>query len=144
LSVFPSDDRGFTDLEKLPKSDRVTYDIKNNLVMFNGNSAHEVNDYSGNRYSIVYFTIGCHAKMTDECREGLAKIGMPVPAPDEDSRALLGAPPGYNKRKAETSTKPTLRCWAMKDINCKPGRSSLKKDLHKVTKTMLKKKPAGK
>jgi len=145
LSVFPSDDRGFTDLDKLPKSDRVTLDIKNNLVMFNGNSAHEVDDYSGNRYSIVYFTIGCHAKMTDECRQGLAKIGMPVPASDEDSRALLGAPPGYGKRKAETSAKPTLRSWATKDINsCKPGRVKRGQDSKKVTKVILKKKPAGK
>jgi len=147
LNVFPSDDRAVTDLDKLPKGDCVTCDIKNNLVMFNGNSAHEVNDYSGDRYSIDYFTIGCHAKMTEECRQGLAEIGMPVPDPNEDPRSLLAAPPGYGKRKAETSTKPTLRSWAMKDLNsCKPGRSVAKKgqDSKTVKKTMLKKKPAGK
>lgn len=147
LNVFPSDDRAVTDLDKLPQSDRVTVDIKNNLVMFNGNSAHEVNDFSGNRYSIVYFTIGCHGKMTDECRQGLADISMPVPAHDEDPRSLLAAPPGYGKRKAEISAKPTLRTWAMKDLNsCKPVRPVVKKgqDSKKVMKPMLKKKPAGK
>merc|ERR1712070_692306 len=105
--------------------------------MFNGNSAHEVEDFKGNRFSIVYFTIGCHAKMTEECRKGLAKIGMPVPAPDEDCRSLLAAPPGYGKRKAEISTKPTVRSWAMEDINkCKPGRSAVKmgQDSKKVIK----------
>lgn len=147
LSVFPADDRSVSvsDLDKLPQDDRMTFDIKNNLVMFNGNSAHEVNDYSGDRYSIVYFTIGCHSKMTEECRQGLAKIGMPVPAPDEDPASLLAAPPGYSKGKAKAASGLTVRSWAMKDLNrCKPGRPTVKsgQDSKKVIKT-TKKKPAA-
>jgi len=145
LSVFPSDDRAVTDLDKLPMDDRVTFDIKNNLVMFNGNSAHEVDDYSGDRYSIVYFTIGCHSKMTDECRQGLAKIGMPVPAPDEDPRSLLAAPPGYSKGKSRSASGVTVRSWAMKDLNRrKPGSPTVKngQDSKKVIKK-TQKKPAA-
>jgi len=147
LNVFPSDDRAVSDLDKLPQSDRVTLDIKKNLVMFNGNSAHEVNDYSdGDRYSIVYFTIGCHSKMTDECRQGLADICMPVPAPDEDPRSLLAAPPGY--KQGVSAKGKTLRSWPMKDLdNLRPpstaaGQFGLKETSQKMPNKASKKAPA--
>lgn len=155
LNVFPSDDRAVKDLDKLPQGDRVTVDIKKNLVMFNGNSAHEVNDYSGgDRYSIVYFTIGCHSKMTEECRQGLAKISMPVPDADEDPRSLLATPPGYSgKRKANVTAGPTLRSWPMQDLDSrKPSdkqRPQMKKEPEprkvavKVMKKVLKKPSAS-
>jgi len=115
LHVFPSDDRAIKDESKLPESDRVTLDIRNNLAMFNGNSAHEVSDYEGDRYSVVYFTMGCHAKMNDACRRDLAAIGMPVPAVDEDPHSLLSAPTGYGKTPGRTRGQ-ALRTWAVDDL----------------------------
>merc|ERR1711988_623708 len=83
LAVFPKDDRQW-ELSKLPLKDRTVVDLKNSLVLFNGNSAHEVESFQGSRFSVVYFTLGCHAKASEEDRAALKKIGFPVPAKNED------------------------------------------------------------
>eukprot|EP00928_Gymnodinium_smaydae_P098911 TRINITY_DN9308_c2_g1_i1.p1 TRINITY_DN9308_c2_g1~~TRINITY_DN9308_c2_g1_i1.p1 ORF type:complete len:512 (+),score=107.10 TRINITY_DN9308_c2_g1_i1:65-1600(+) len=140
LHVFPSDDRSITDLAKLPQSDRVTLDIKKNLAMFNGNSAHEVSEYIGDRYSVVYFTVGCHAQMSDENRRDLAAMGFAVPDADEDPTSILSAPSGYkrpvarpaaktstavSKRSAGSGLKP-LRTWPISSLNSRGKLSNAK------------------
>jgi len=123
LAVFPEDDRGKSDLSKLPMSDRMSVDISTNLVMFNGNSAHEVDDFNGNRYSVVYFTAGCHAKASEENKDDLRRLGFPYPADDEDPHALLPVPNGYDKpvlpvKKAATnkSAVPKVRVWNASEL----------------------------
>lgn len=111
LNVFPEDDReSIRQLEKLPLKDRETVDLRTNMAMWNGNSAHEVQDFVGNRYSVVYFAAGCHAKASDEDKAKLRELGFPYPATDEDPEALLDAPVGYGKGAVpKHSTK--LRVW---------------------------------
>merc|ERR1712137_900455 len=83
--------------------------------MFNGNSAHEVEDFKGNRFSIVYFTAGCHAKASKEDKAKLVEYGFPYPADDEDPYALLGKPVGYDKKgvpnKSSPKSQPKYRVW---------------------------------
>lgn len=108
LCYFPRDDRT-VDIAKLPESDKTTLDIKKNLCMFNGNSAHEVNDFEGSRYSVVWFTVGCHAKAPDHCKAACAEMNMPFPAVDENPHSLLAAPAGYAKGVASRPVaRPTL------------------------------------
>merc|ERR1712080_20865 len=75
LNVFPEDDRS-TPLEALRPNGKVQFDIKNGLAMFNGNSAHEVESFQGNRFSIVYFTLGCHAEASPADKAGLRSLGI--------------------------------------------------------------------
>jgi hypothetical protein len=101
LNYYPHDD-GKIDLQKLQKTssnkaDKL--DLKNGLVLFNGNSAHRVDDFTGNRYSIVYFTLGCHAKMKEADRKTLEKMGVATPKPDECPYKLICAPLGEKSQK---------------------------------------------
>lgn len=96
LNVYPNDDRDLIKrVEDVPQKDRMALDIKTNLAMFNGNSAHEVDDFKGNRFSIVWFTCGCHAKADSQYKEALETMGMPYPAADESPYAILEKPQGY-------------------------------------------------
>lgn len=150
LNVFPEDDKS-KDLKALPEKGKVQVDIKEKLVMFNGNSAHEVEAFKdGNRFSVVYFTIGCHAKAKDEDKSKLADLGFLVPAVDEDPLALLGKPQGYSKAGAAagsgsvatpvrgTSKVPKLRIWSSGAL-AKGGRSKVTKS----KKLLVIKKPAA-
>merc|ERR1712066_500621 len=109
LCVFPEDDRDKKDVCKLPASDKQRLNIKDNLAMFNGNSAHEVENFSGERLSVVYFTLGCHDRAKDEDVEFLKKLGFPFPAKDENPHKHLRPPLGYGK-KAVAHGK-TLLTW---------------------------------
>jgi len=55
LSVWPEDNKQEGKPHQLPEKMKQTVDIKKNLVLFNGNTAHEVNDFEGTRFSVVYF-----------------------------------------------------------------------------------------
>jgi hypothetical protein len=121
LNVFPEDDRDKSDLSKLPQSDKQCLNIKDNLAMFNGNSAHEVDEFTGDRLSVVYFTLGCHDRAKEEDIAFLKKLGFPYPAKNEDPYKHLRAPKGYNKKNEVGHGKP-LRTWKCSDLvkNAKP------------------------
>merc|ERR1711920_47771 len=120
LSVFPNDDKS-RELEKLPEEDRVACDIKKNLCMFNGNSAHEVADFTGRRYSVVYFTASCHARAKQEDIDKLREMGVPFPSPDVDPHAILHAPAGYRSGMSSPSVRRSvpkqLRLWPVEDLS---------------------------
>lgn len=99
LNYWPEDVGG--DLQHLPKSKKVSLDLKNGLALFNGNCAHSVDAFKGSRYSIVFFTLGCHASVKPEDRKKLDLMGIPFPAPDADPYELLRAPRGYGSKGAE-------------------------------------------
>jgi len=122
LSVFPEDDRdSINDLDKLPEKDRVTVDISKDMVMWNGNSAHEVSDFTGERFSVVYFTAGCHAKAKEEDKAKLREFGFPYPAADEDPFALLAKPQGYGKGVVPKHANK-LRKWSAAQMAKRSGR----------------------
>jgi len=106
LNYYSHDD-GKADLEELQsksagKAERL--DLKNGLALFNGNSAHSVDDFQGNRYSIVYFTLGCHAKMKQQDRETLESLDVATPAPDEDPYNIIRAPLGERAQRRYVAT----------------------------------------
>ncbi|CAJ1445447.1 unnamed protein product, partial [Effrenium voratum] len=114
LSVWPEDNKS-SHLNQLPAKEKVTVDISENLVMFNGNTAHEVQDFEGERFSIVFFCCGCHAKTPAEVKKELTELGFPVPPADEERYRMLRQPRGYGaKSTAAKSGKLALRMFPLK------------------------------
>jgi len=122
LNYFPHDD-GKIDLEQLEKKTFAKaehLDLKNGLCLFNGNSAHCVDDFQGNRYSIVYFTLGCHAKMKAEDRLRMEKWGIKAPSADENPYKIIRAPLGEKSARRYAATPmrkggqelPPCRYWS--------------------------------
>mmetsp|Transcript_69094 Transcript_69094/g.182519 ORF Transcript_69094/g.182519 Transcript_69094/m.182519 type:complete len:509 (-) Transcript_69094:171-1697(-) len=111
LDYWPDDTGGI--LEDLPKS-KQSFDLTEGLALFNGNCAHGVQPFKGSRYSLVYFTLGCHPSIKHEDRERMKNIGFPLPATNEDPFKLLRPPKGYLKKAGATPTKkelPAYRCY---------------------------------
>jgi len=101
LNYYPHDD-GKIELKELESkgTDRACkLDLKSGLALFNGNSAHSVDDFEGNRFSIVYFTLGCHSQMKKADRDKLQLMGVAVPTADEDPFKLIRAPYGVKACK---------------------------------------------
>eukprot|EP00442_Polarella_glacialis_P009151 CAMPEP_0115083102 /NCGR_PEP_ID=MMETSP0227-20121206/20324_1 /TAXON_ID=89957 /ORGANISM="Polarella glacialis, Strain CCMP 1383" /LENGTH=509 /DNA_ID=CAMNT_0002471373 /DNA_START=78 /DNA_END=1607 /DNA_ORIENTATION=- len=99
LNYWPEDDQACK-VEKLEGSDSVAFDLNRGLALFNGNCAHSVNDFEGSRYSVVYFTLGCHAKMPQKARDELKSLGVFGPAPGANRYTLLRPPHGITGKKA--------------------------------------------
>mmetsp|Transcript_26688 Transcript_26688/g.53382 ORF Transcript_26688/g.53382 Transcript_26688/m.53382 type:complete len:496 (+) Transcript_26688:44-1531(+) len=115
LKYWPEDDRQVDKLDKLKESQAVEIDLKNNLALFSGNCAHAVGNFTGERYSIVYFTVGCYALAPKECKDALQAMGMQVPSPNEDPFKFLRRPQGYGSRgrtpEKGKSGKPTYQAF---------------------------------
>jgi len=109
LQYWPEDAGG--DLKDLQKDARITMDLQKNLALFNGNCAHAVDDFAGSRYSIVYFTVGCHAAIEQKDREQLQRLGFPYPAADADPFELL-RPLGGKGGVGDSSAKAHGSCPA--------------------------------
>mmetsp|Transcript_116681 Transcript_116681/g.341556 ORF Transcript_116681/g.341556 Transcript_116681/m.341556 type:complete len:537 (+) Transcript_116681:84-1694(+) len=110
LNYWPEDDKGM-DLESLPEAKGVALDIgssaEGGLALFNGNSAHSVEAFQGTRYSVVFFTLGCHDRAVQEDRDFLSSLGVSFPRPDEERYGLLRAPRGYGLRPPATPMRDT-------------------------------------
>mmetsp|Transcript_23063 Transcript_23063/g.53362 ORF Transcript_23063/g.53362 Transcript_23063/m.53362 type:complete len:468 (+) Transcript_23063:51-1454(+) len=113
LVFWPEDDRS-SKIPELPYQKRVTLDIAKNLAMFNGNSAHEVEAFKGNRFSVVYFTIRAHAKIPAEFRKKLMEMDFALPKKDEERYSMIRPPRGYNSKAPLKDKKPVIRTWPMK------------------------------
>eukprot|EP00933_Yihiella_yeosuensis_P035971 TRINITY_DN2966_c0_g2_i1.p1 TRINITY_DN2966_c0_g2~~TRINITY_DN2966_c0_g2_i1.p1 ORF type:complete len:487 (-),score=123.84 TRINITY_DN2966_c0_g2_i1:185-1645(-) len=130
LCYFPEDDRQCDKLERLPQSKKVQLPIKDSLALFNGNCGHSVNDFKGNRFSIVYFTCGCYDLAPKICKDNLEKLGFSYPKKDENRYKLLRKPLGYAApAKAPAKSAPAYRLYSAKDLaKVKPTiKQSLKK-----------------
>mmetsp|Transcript_26075 Transcript_26075/g.77929 ORF Transcript_26075/g.77929 Transcript_26075/m.77929 type:complete len:521 (+) Transcript_26075:75-1637(+) len=122
LNYWPEDDKG-TDLEGLPEAKAVHLDIgcgpEGGLALFNGNSAHSVEAFQGTRYSVVYFTLGCHDRAGQEDRDFLQRLGVSFPSPAEERYAILRAPRGYGARPPATpmrDARPAVLFWKSGDL----------------------------
>jgi len=98
--------------------DKITMDISKQLLLFDGNRGHSVENFKGNRYSLVYFCTGQFSKANKTVRGELERCGFNFPTKEGLSIAkdLLGNPRGYKalkKTKAVTagSKKPTAITW---------------------------------
>ncbi|CAE7161923.1 unnamed protein product [Symbiodinium pilosum] len=112
LSVWPEDDKSGS-LKTLPEKKKNTLDISKNLALFNGNMAHEVADFEGSRYSVVYFTAGCHAKMPDDVRQQLKDLDFMLPKKAEKRYSVLRAPTGYFSKVSKPKG-PAVMTWRVK------------------------------
>jgi len=68
------------EVEQLDKKDCVTFDLAKDTTIFDGCRAHEVQDFTGNRYSIVFFSASGYQKVPEKDVKYLKSIGMPYPA----------------------------------------------------------------
>lgn len=128
LNYFSGDDRTKS-LDEVKKQKHESLDLSNGLALFNGNSAHCVDDFEGNRYSIVYFTMSFHGKMKPEARKDLTNMGFNVPDPDADPYVLLRAPlDGRKGAKASTGSAsdrlPACRYWPKKALDASKKRKA--------------------
>jgi len=120
LNAWPDDDRHVDKLEHLKDEDKVQLDMKKGIVLFNGNSGHSVEPFTGQRFSVVYFTAGCFDKAPEECKQELRDLGMVYPLPTEDRYALLSPPRGYSalgrgEARREEEALPAIRFFPFED-----------------------------
>jgi len=128
LNYWPSDDKK-TPLEEfdLNDKDKVTVNIKDNLMLFDGNRGHFVNSFKGERFSLVFFSIRTWNKVPKEDAKEAANCGIPLPTKSSmpSVQSLLGpkGKEGYQvypdrgvKRKADSTppktSAPKKRCIA--------------------------------
>ncbi|CAE8625520.1 unnamed protein product [Polarella glacialis] len=93
LQYLPGDDRS-RKLEELSPCEALTFDAKNGFILFDGNRAHEVQDFKGHRYSLVYFTCNRSDQMPAENQKALNQLGIKYPTADgiEKLKATLDTP----------------------------------------------------
>jgi len=98
LCYWLDDDKGLP-LDQLRDEDKVRIDTSSNLCLFDGNRAHEVEHFKGERYSLVFFTVGKYWKATQEVQSRLADRGFPVPTDEtmKEATKLLPPPRGYSR-----------------------------------------------
>jgi len=87
LLYWPRDvKRPRPEVQKLEKKDSVTFNLATSTEVFDGNRAHEVESFKGERYSLVFFTARGYGKVKAPKVKYLKKIGFPWPTPQELAR----------------------------------------------------------
>lgn len=118
LQYWPEDAGG--KLEQIPEKEKVVIDIRKGLTLFNGNCAHAVEDFSGARYSVVYFTVGCHPQILAEDKAKLQRLCIPCPSLREDPYILLRPPRGYgSSKKTKTGAAEASSAGVLASKRCK-------------------------
>jgi len=110
LNYWPADDKK-TPLEELKKADKITVNIKDNLLLFDGNRGHYVNKFQGERYSLVFFSIRTWHKAPKDVVKAAINVGIPVPTAKSMTygQSLMG-PSGKNGYRLWPSPKrPTTK-----------------------------------
>jgi len=82
LMYWPKDtQRPRVDVKTLDKADNVVFDLAKDTTIFDGCRAHEVRDFTGERYSIVFFSASGYPKVPTANVKYLQGLGMPWPTP---------------------------------------------------------------
>jgi len=127
LNYWPSDDKK-KPLEEFNHKEKVTVDIKENLLLFDGNRGHYVNKFQGERYSLVFFSVRTWNKIPQVEVKAAAECGIVVPSKknmasmqrllgpsgDEGYRVSPAPANGINtgmgsKRKAASTSEPKAK-----------------------------------
>mmetsp|Transcript_17757 Transcript_17757/g.41177 ORF Transcript_17757/g.41177 Transcript_17757/m.41177 type:complete len:458 (+) Transcript_17757:55-1428(+) len=66
-------------LDTLCLKDSKAYNLKKTTVVFDGNRAHEVEPFEGERYSVVFFTAGGYKKVDKKLEATMKRLGYPWP-----------------------------------------------------------------
>jgi hypothetical protein len=105
LNYFPEDDRscGLDVLEAEHADKSVSNDISKGLFLFDGKRGHWVNDFEGERYTLVFFTCPRYDRISDEGKAHVDAGGFPFPTEESMDKLLnvLRKPAGYGKHSAE-------------------------------------------
>lgn len=112
LEYYADDDKSLS-LEKLEPKPHGTVNIKEALLLFDGNRGHAVTDFKGKRYSLVFFSINKSGRASGEQRKKLRDSGINFPEDKDMKRALslLPAPRGYDNSH---KTAPVVRSWKLR------------------------------
>lgn len=96
LLYWPDDDRRVA-LEGLLDEHATSLDIGKQPAIVDGNRAHKVQAFEGERFSLVFYTADKYAKTPEPVREALTRAGVMWPSEETlaAARALLPAPKGY-------------------------------------------------
>merc|ERR1719491_663262 len=78
LNYWPSDDKK-QPLEDFTDKAKVTVNIKDNLLLFDGNRGHCVSGFKGERYTLVFFSIRTWNKAPKSDAEEAKRCGIPLP-----------------------------------------------------------------
>jgi len=111
LTYFPEDNRSLKldQLAKLGPEHSETLSLKSkgrsNMVLFNGNCAHSVAPFKGQRYSVVYFTCGCFAGICEQDRNALKDLGIPCTPVNADRYKFTREPRGYESSSRQPLAK---------------------------------------
>lgn len=113
LCYFPNDDKSL-DLENLPKSDMVTLDLRKRMALFDGRRAHQVEPFSGERYSLVWFTCPRNDRADAKALAAMQLCGFNVPTKKQTATALalLKPPNGYSSG-AKSTPEGKHRTWSL-------------------------------
>jgi len=78
LNYFPKDfkEPGRCEVEDLDPKDSVALDLSKKFAFFNGNNAHGVQPFKGERFSLVYFSYKKFWKVSEEGQRKLHKLGF--------------------------------------------------------------------
>jgi len=118
LNYWGDDNKAEGTVESLCKpADKSTLDINKNLLLFDGNRGHSVEDFQGERFSLVYFCTGQWRKANKTVQSELEKCGINFPTKESMSlgQKLLGTPRGYkalaSSRAAKGAAEPAAKTW---------------------------------
>jgi hypothetical protein len=91
LNYWPSD-TGEASLEDLKEKDKMQVNIRDNLLLFDGNRGHFVQPFQGERYSLVFFSVRTWNKIPKGEMELAKKCGIPIPTEKSMNyvKSLLG------------------------------------------------------
>lgn len=125
LNYWGDDDKTLGSVEKCCRPDEcTTMNIKKHLLLFDGNRGHSVNDFEGERFSLVFFCIGQYHKANAAVRNELSRCGInfPTAAGMAATRKMLGTPSGYGTAasKKKANGKASACCWKL-DVVAKKG-----------------------
>lgn len=142
LNYWGDDDKAEGAVETCCEAkDKNTMDISDKLLLFDGNRGHSVNDFKGQRYSLVYFCTGQFFKANQTVRGELERCGFHFPTKEglAIAKGLLGKPRGYKALKnakavTQGSTKPTAITW-LQEPHKKHKTNFLSKALQEKAKT---------
>lgn len=130
-----AEDNKAAHVESVVKENKDTINIQKNLLLFDGNRAHSVEDFEGERFSLVFFTTRQYQKSSKEVRKCLENCGFTFPSDKILSyyTDLLSPPLGYGPKAAAPSSRggqrTTSRSWRQPDVMLKrPSSKSSSKD----------------
>jgi hypothetical protein len=91
LNYWPSDN-GEAALEDLKEKDKMQVQIRDNLLLFDGNRGHFVEPFQGERYSLVFFSVRTWSKVPKKELDLAKQCGIPVPTEKSMAfaKSLLG------------------------------------------------------